>query len=492
MNNTIKIKRRLTGAAGAPSSLSNGELAFNEVDSVLYYGVGDDGNGNATSIISIAGSGSFVNLTSAQSIAGVKTFSSSPVVPTPTTNGQAANKTYVDTAVAASVVSFNGRTGAITLLASDIPSITASKISDFNTQVRTNRLDQMAVPLADVSLNSYKITNLLDPVNPQDAATRAYVDSIAQGLSPKNSVRVASSVPVTISSPGATVDGVTLSTLDRVLLFGQSTPSENGVYVFNGSSSAMTRSSDADTAAELLSAYVFVQEGSYADSGFVMTTNAPITVGSTALSWSQFSGAGQITAGAGLTKTGNTIDVVANNGIAAAADSIGLTGQALALHNLATNGVIVRTGAATVAARTMSTSGTGISISNGDGIAGNPTVSLTTALSSIGSLTPAADRLPYYSGTSTAALATFTAYGRSLVAVADAATARTTLGLGTIATQSASNVAITGGSVNSISSSNGSFSNVTISSGTISGVTLSSIAITSGTIDNISLDGGSF
>jgi hypothetical protein len=73
--NTLRIKRRVTGAAGAPSGLKNAELAFNEVDGILYYGKGSDVDGNATTIPAIAGDGAFVSLTGTQTISGAKTFS---------------------------------------------------------------------------------------------------------------------------------------------------------------------------------------------------------------------------------------------------------------------------------------------------------------------------------------------------------------------------------------------------------------------------------
>jgi hypothetical protein len=140
-----------------------------------------------------------------------------------------------------------------------------------------------------------------------------------------------------------------------------------------------------------------------------------------------------------------------------AADTVGLTGQALAVHNLATNGLVARTAAATMAARAIAVSGTGLSVSNGDAVAGNPTLSLAAALASVGGLTPIADRLTYYPGASTAALATLTAFARTLLDDADAATARSTLGLGSLATQSSASVAITGGSIDGIALDGGTF-----------------------------------
>ena len=108
---------------------------------------------------------------------------------------------------------------------------------------------------------------------------------------------------------------MTLSNGDRVLLKNQSTGSENGIYVFNGSASAMTRATDADTSAEVNAGlFTFVEEGTTnQDSGWVLTTNNPITLNTTALAFAQFSGAGQVVDGAGLVKTGNTLDVNPDN-----------------------------------------------------------------------------------------------------------------------------------------------------------------------------------
>jgi hypothetical protein len=183
----------------------------------------------------------------------------------------------------------------------------AATISNFDTQVRTSTLNQMTAPSADLSMNSKKITNLLDPTSAQDAATKAYVDASRQGLDVKDSVKAASTANVTLTG-AQTVDTVSLVAGDRVLLKNQTAGAENGIWVVAAGS--WSRATDADNGTKLTSgAFVFVESGSQADSGWVMTTDGAITVGTTALSWAQFSGAGQIVAGAGLTKTGNTIDV---------------------------------------------------------------------------------------------------------------------------------------------------------------------------------------
>tara|TARA_B100001094_G_scaffold332921_1_gene407331 strand:+ start:3744 stop:8486 length:4743 start_codon:yes stop_codon:yes gene_type:complete len=147
---------------------------------------------------------------------------------------------------------------------------------------------------------------------PSQQSVKAYVDGVASGLDVKLSVRIATTANGTLSSAfanGQTVDGVSLSTGDRILLKNQSTGSQNGIYTVN-SSGAPTRATDFDQNSEVTGgAFTFVEEGTVnANLGFVLTNTGSITLGSTALTFSQFSGAGQVTAGTGLTKSGNTIN----------------------------------------------------------------------------------------------------------------------------------------------------------------------------------------
>ena len=148
-------------------------------------------------------------------------------------------------------------------------------------------------------------------------ASKEYVDAVKTGLDFKDSVRLATTANGTLASAfanGQSVDGTTLSTGDRILIKNQSTGSENGIYTVNASG-APTRATDADENAEVTSGlFVFVEAGTQnADSGFVLTTDGTITVGSTALAFTQFSGAGSFTAGDGLTRTGNQVDVNDDN-----------------------------------------------------------------------------------------------------------------------------------------------------------------------------------
>lgn len=202
------------------------------------------------------------------------------------------------------------------------------------------RLDQVTAPTAAVSLNNQKITALATPTADTDAATKAYVDAARSGLDVKDSVRAATTGNITLSAT-QTVDGVALVAGDRVLVKDQTTGSTNGIYVV--AAGAWTRATDADSSAEVTSGmFTFVTEGTAnGDSGWVLTTNDPITLGTTTLTFSQFSGAGQITAGAGLTKTGSTLDAIGTaNRIQVNADSIDISAAYVGQTSITTVGTI--------------------------------------------------------------------------------------------------------------------------------------------------------
>lgn len=338
-----------------------------------------------------------------------------------------------------------------TLVEADVPTLTAAKISNFDTQVRTSRLDQMAAPTAIVSLNSQRISNLADPVNAQDAATKNYVDLAVQGLDPKASVRAASTANIAALSGTMTIDGVALIAGDRVLVKDQTTASQNGIYVV--AAGAWARAADADSWAELPGAYVFVEQGTInADNGFLCTVDQGGTLGTTNITFVQFNGAGQVIAGNGLTKTGNQIDVVsANSGrIVVNADNI----------DLATVGTAGTYRSVTTDAYGRVTAGTNPTTLAGYGITDAQPLDAT--LTALAGVTTAADRLIYATGADAFTVTTFTAFARTLLDDADAATARGTLGLGTMATQSAASVAITGGSITGLTT----FDGITIDGGT--------------------------
>jgi hypothetical protein len=186
-----------------------------------------------------------------------------------------------------------------------------------------------------VSVENAKITNLATPTADGDAANKSYVDSVAEGLDIKESCVAAttgalpavtynngsSGVGATLTADAngalAAIDGVTLVADERVLVQNQAAALQNGIYVVttvgDGSNPfVLTRAGDFDgsPASEIPGGFTFIEEGTTnADAGFVCTTNAPVTMGSTAINFTQFSGAGAITAGDGLSKTGDTLDV---------------------------------------------------------------------------------------------------------------------------------------------------------------------------------------
>jgi hypothetical protein len=172
-------------------------------------------------------------------------------------------------------------------------------------------LNAVGAPTGDVSMATYKITGLGTPTNSTDAATKAYVDAVSEGLHIHEAARAAILTNVAIATAlenGDTAGGVTLATGDRILLNGQTTTSENGIYVVQASGQAL-RATDFDTATEVDSGdFVFVTSGTYANTGWVQTLK-PATIGTDPISFTQFSGAGTFTAGNGLTLTGTVFSI---------------------------------------------------------------------------------------------------------------------------------------------------------------------------------------
>ena len=388
MANTLRIKR--SAGSSAPTSLANAELAFSEGNETLFIGKGTGGaGGSATSVIKIGGIGGFFDKDTTRT---ANTILSGP------TSGSAAAPTFR------------------ALVADDIPSIAHTKISDFDAGVRTNRLDQMAAPTSAVSLNSQKITGLADPTADADAANKGYVDGVAQGLDVKDSVVATTTANGTLSTAfanGQSIDGVTLQTGDRILIKNQSTASQNGIYNVNASG-APSRATDMATGGNAAGAFVFVEQGTTnAENGFVCTSyTGSAVVGTNNLTFAQFSGAGQIIAGDGLDKSGNTlsVDLKANGGLV-----IESTELAVKLDASSITGTLAI----------------------GDGGTGATTASA--ALTALG----------------------LSNYAKTLIDDADAAAARTTLGLGSIATQAANSVAITVGSITNLTT----FDGITIDGG---------------------------
>ena len=315
-------------------------------------------------------------------------------------------------------VNTKGRVTSATFLSStDIPNINPSQVNGFNSQVQTVTLDSMAAPANSVNMNGYKIVNMADPVSSTDAATKQYVDTTATGLTFKQAVRVASTTTVNVGAPGTTIDGVTLAFGDRILLKNQGDQTTNGIYSFNGSSSPLSRSLDADSNSEIgAGMFVLVTAGSVnAGIGFVLSTPNPIYLGTTNLSFVPFSsGSGSVTAGNGINVSGSIVSVNSANTNRIAVSSAGvdlasisgltpgtyqqftvdaygrITGTPTtttgslwqtadaglsAIATLGVTGFVSRTGTHAFAARTLQP-GTGISITNGDGSAGNTSIAV--------------------------------------------------------------------------------------------------------------------
>lgn len=200
----------------------------------------------------------------------------------------------------------------------------ASTINDFDVQVRSSRLDQLAAPTTNIDINGVRLTNLAAPVAPGDVANKSYVDNSRAGLSVKDPVRVVVQGNVNIATPGGTLDGVAMNTDDRVLLVGQNNGTQNGIWLWQGPSTPMVLPPDADSAGDIPDgALVAVAEGTSANYQYMQEGSSGGTPGSWTQDWRVFAIGGQTyTAGNGLTITGTMFSLdapvsVANGGTGA-------------------------------------------------------------------------------------------------------------------------------------------------------------------------------
>ena len=364
---------------------SGSDDTFNTADTLTFAG----GTGIDTTVsndqVSFAIDSTVATLTGSQTLTN-KTINASQLVNGSVSNAKLANDGITigsdDTSLGGTITDLNGLTSV------DVDNITldANTISTTNSNgnlvISPNGTGTVTVPSGYEGRSGFGDDSLVN---------KSYVDSVANGLDVKASVRVATTAnlaatynngngTLTASSNGAiSVDGVTLSVNDRVLVKDQTTQTQNGFYKVTatgsgGAAFVLTRTPDADAASELTGgAFTFVEEGTAnADNGYVLTTNGTPTLGTTAITFEQFSGAGQISAGAGLTKTGNTIDVVGTaDKITVAANAVTIASTYVGQSSITTLGTIT-TGTWNGTAIAATSGGTGLtSIAKGSVLVAN-------------------------------------------------------------------------------------------------------------------------
>lgn len=426
MANTIRIKRRWTGGSGAPSTLKSGELAFSGVDGILYIGFGDDGSGTATSIAAIAGDGSFVTLTGDQTVTGNKTFSASPLVPTASPGDnttKAASTAFVQAAMVAASVGDGSITN--TKLA-DMP---AATIKGNNTGSSATPADltmaqvktMLALAKGDVGLGN--VDNTSDANKPVSTATQSALDLKAPLASP--ALTGTPTVPTAAQGTNTTQIAST-------------------AYVI------------AEIAARLAAADALVYKGAIdasanpnypaADAGFTYrisaagriggASGAKVEVGDMLICHLDGSAAGtHAVVGANWDIIQTNIDgALTTPDIGVSVQGYSANLQSVSELSLSANKGIYATGANTFATYDLSAGGR-----------------------ALGNAAGTANTFPYFSASNVVSLGAITAAGRALLDDADADAQRTTLGLGTMATQNANNVAITGGTIDGVTLDGGTY-----------------------------------
>jgi hypothetical protein len=313
MSTVIRIKR--SSVSGNPPTLAAGELAYTSLPDNgsnggdrLYIGVGTETAGNAASHLVIGGVRYTSMIDAATPAATASTLvlrdASGNVTVNQITGSLAGNASTASKFLTARNINLTGPvTGTVSFDGSGDVNIATTIVSS------TTPTFAGATYTANVNMSGNTIQNLADPINPQDAATKNYVDASRSGLDVKQSVRAATTGSNIALTGLQTIDGVSLNAADRVLVKDQTDATTNGIYVV--SASGWTRATDANSSANVTPGlFTFVEEGTLnSDQGFVLATNGSITLGTTTLSFTQFSGVGEIITGTGLSKSGNTLSI---------------------------------------------------------------------------------------------------------------------------------------------------------------------------------------
>lgn len=488
MANTIRIRRRSSGASGAPSSLENAELAFNEVDNTLYYGKGSNGaGGSATTVEAIAGPGAFATLNTTQTISGDKTFSGVIAVPTPSANTHATTKLYVDNLIAninanvsnvATSFTVAGDSGLNQTITSGVD--TLSILGGIGlSSVTTSDTVTVNLDNTSVTAGSYGAANSITTftVDEQGRLTAAGTTSVLIDLGTNTNgdyvASVAASTGISVSNTGT--EGGTF------------TVTNEGVISVAGTSNQITASASNGNVTFSLANDVTIPNnltvtGDLLVQGNTTTLNTStlavedkniVLANTVSPTDSSADGAG-ITVKGSTDKTFNWVDGTdawtSSEYMNLASGKAYMVDGAVVLSNTTLGSGIVNSSLTSLGVVTTGTwnagtigisyGGTGATSASGArtnlGLAiGTDVQAYDEELAAIAGLTSAADKLPYFTGANTAALTTLTSFGRSLIDDVDASSARTTLGLGTIAVQSAANVAITGGSITNLTTFDG-------------------------------------
>lgn len=504
MANTIRIKRRAGGGlSGAPSSLENAELAFTEVDDVLYYGKGTGGvGGTASSVIAIGGSGAFATLTTDQTITGNKTFSGTLSVATPTSNAHATTKLYVDDLIAnvnsnisnvATSFTVAGDGGNSQVITSGVDTLTISGGTGLTTTAGetdtvTINLDNTSVTAGNYGSTNSVATFTVDAQGRLTAAANATIAiSSSQIISFEEVVQDAASLLLT----DATHSGISASYDDAN---NKVTLTNLGVTELTGTAGEVEVSASNGSVTLSLASNVVIPEnltvtGDLIVNGNTTTLNtSTLVVEDKNIVLANTSSPTDTTAdGAGITvigtteKTLNWVDSTdawtsSENFDLASGKSYMVNGAVVLSNTTLGSGIInssltslgtVTTGTWNAGTIAIAYGGTGATTASNARVnlgleIGVDVQAYDPELAALAGLTSAADKLPYFTGANTAALTTLTSFGRSLIDDADAAAGRTTLGLGTIATQNSNSVSITGGSITNLAT----FDGVTIDGGT--------------------------